>query len=780
MHFSNYYFEIYMVHPLKFFDRRYSYILLFIVIFSFSLKANKDINAVHSDYILILNPDAETCAWGHMFIPSVSQALSEKYSDLDIYIEYMYVLGMTTEKEVSEFKDKLFKKYSTPPKYLILFEADMYGFIYHDIEKYWGNDMPILLVARENHIGPEKYYIERKVIPEEERMSLVSLASTHPNLTVILNLFDIPGTLLMMKQMRPNMDKLFFITDNRYISAWLRDEIQQIVESDYPEWKFENLTPDKLTTDDLINKFLSIPQESGILYFTWYNNEITGNKDLILQTNAYRIFSLYVNTPIITINDVGLKESGMLGGSYTRFPQVMETILQTMDKIIAGHSFNQAIYPPKPVPTFNYLAMLEHDISLSSIPDNTYLYNRPLTFLERNKTLIISLLILLFLGIIAMRIILLVHKRRMQYKEIKLLEKYGNLFNNMPIGYQQQQLVFNEDNEAVDFIVIEVNPCFEKQIMPGEICIRRRGTEVAPEVVSEIMDIYKLLTKDRDKKLSMSYFNKDTGCYYTIILSLSSAPDCLDLFFVDVTQLYKIQRELVEAKEKAEESNRLKSAFLANMSHEIRTPLNAIVGFSSILSSTDDETEKEKYIRIIEDNNDLLLQLINDILDLSKIEAGVMNFSYANVDLNTLMNGIKESTQNRTQEGVKIIFENYIADCYVYTEQTRLSQIVSNLLNNATKFTSNGDIRFGYKLNEEDELYFYVSDTGIGISSDQLENIFGRFVKLNSFVQGTGLGLSLCQTIVQNMGGKIGVESEEGKGTTFWFTIPYEPVKVNV
>ena len=763
-----------------FFNRKYCYILLFIAFFSFSSKANKDIEDISSDYILILNPDAETCAWGHMFIPSVSQTLSEKYPELDICIEYMYALGMTTMKEVDEFKNNLFKKYSKPPKYLLLFEADIYGFIYRDIEKYWGNDILILLIAREKHIGPEKYYIERKVIPEEERIPFTSLVTAYPNLTVILNLFDITGTLSIMKQMHPKMDKLLFITDNRYISAWLREEVQQIVESDYPEWQFEHLTPDKLTTDDLINKFLSIHQESGILYFTWFNNEITGKQDLILQTNAYRIFSLYVNTPIITINDVGLKESGMLGGSYTRSPQVMESILQTMDKIVGGHSFNQIIYPPVPVPTFNYLAMLKHDIPLSAISNNTYLYNRPLSFLERNKTLIISFFIILFLSIIAMRIIFLVHRRRMQYKEIKLLEKYGNLFDSMPIGYQQQQIVFNEAGEPVDFIYIEVNPCFEEQILPREKCIGKRGTEAAPEVVDEIMNIYKSLAKEKDKKLTMSYFNKETECYFSIFLSLSSAPDCLDLFFVDTTQLYKIQTELVDAKEKAEESNRLKSAFLANMSHEIRTPLNAIVGFSGILSSIDDEEEKEKYIRIIEKNNELLLQLINDILDLSKIEAGVINFNYTNVDLNTLMSELKEATQARTKEGVKVIFENCIPNCYVYTEQTRLSQVILNLLNNATKFTSEGNIRFGYRLNEKDELYFYISDTGIGISSEHLENIFGRFVKLNTFVQGTGLGLSLCQTIVKNMGGEIGVESEEGKGTTFWFTIPYNPVETNV
>lgn len=245
-----------------------------------------------------------------------------------------------------------------------------------------------------------------------------------------------------------------------------------------------------------------------------------------------------------------------------------------------------------------------------------------------------------------------------------------------------------------------------------------------------------------------------------------------------ITQRKEMEEALLKAKEKAEESNKLKSAFLANMSHEIRTPLNAIVGFSGILASTneEDEEEKQEYVHIIEDNNNLLLQLINDILDLSKIEAGTLEFIYSDVDVNELFINLEDSAKLRNKNNnVQIIYNQSMPECCISTDKNRLTQVVSNMINNSMKFTEKGSIEFGYYLQDDDFLHFYVTDTGHGISEDQISNIFGRFVKLNNFAQGTGLGLSICQTIVENLGGKIGVTSKVEEGTTFWFTLPYTP-----
>ena len=229
--------------------------------------------------------------------------------------------------------------------------------------------------------------------------------------------------------------------------------------------------------------------------------------------------------------------------------------------------------------------------------------------------------------------------------------------------------------------------------------------------------------------------------------------------------------ELRKAKDKAEESDRLKSAFLANMSHEIRTPLNAIVGFSNLLTMAEDEEERNEYINIISSNNELLLQLINDILDVAKIEAGTLEFIDSEIDINALLSDIEQSSRLKAPEGVQISFVEKMPYCIIMSDKNRLAQIITNFINNAIKFTKEGSIRFGYR-HKDDKLLLYVRDTGCGIEPEKKDLVFNRFVKLNSFAQGTGLGLAICQMIVKKMGGEIGVESQLGKGSTFWFTLP--------
>ena len=241
----------------------------------------------------------------------------------------------------------------------------------------------------------------------------------------------------------------------------------------------------------------------------------------------------------------------------------------------------------------------------------------------------------------------------------------------------------------------------------------------------------------------------------------------------DITPLKETEQKLIIARDKAEELDRLKSAFLANMSHEIRTPLNAIVGFSSLLAETDSRNERQEYIKIVQENNELLLQLISDILDLSKIEAGTFNFVYTNVDVNETCAEIIKSMSMKVGKGIELIFEEPFPECYLYTDKNRFTQVISNFINNALKFTQQGSITLGYEQVSHQKIKFYVRDTGMGIPEEKQKSVFERFVKLNTFVQGTGLGLSICKSIVSQMGGEIGVDSTEGVGSCFWFTHPY-------
>jgi len=244
----------------------------------------------------------------------------------------------------------------------------------------------------------------------------------------------------------------------------------------------------------------------------------------------------------------------------------------------------------------------------------------------------------------------------------------------------------------------------------------------------------------------------------------------------DITNMQNIEQELVQARIKAEQSDRLKTAFLANMSHEIRTPLNAIVGFSRLMTMADNAADEKLYSDIINQNSEILLQLINDILDLAKIEAGTLEYVRYPMDLGELCRNVYEMHKDRVQTGVVLILDNKDTSLIINEDQNRIMQVVTNLITNAIKFTFKGEIRFGFEVRKE-YIDFYVKDTGMGISEEKIKMIFERFVKLNTFVQGTGLGLAICRVIVEKLGGEITAESKLNEGSTFRFTIPYKAGK---
>ncbi len=333
-----------------------------------------------------------------------------------------------------------------------------------------------------------------------------------------------------------------------------------------------------------------------------------------------------------------------------------------------------------------------------------------------------------------------------------------DVLNNFSYIYRNRDINYNIISDykmfvgKTDFDVHPYDEAAEKRLLDIEVYQQKK---VIHDVLENLDDKGHVVILDRKKVLIE---HKD---FSPIVLNIEW----------DITELELTKRELTAAKEKAERSDRFKSSFLANMSHEIRTPLNAIVGFSRIIADCDNIEERREYYSIVEANNERLLGLINEILDLSKIESGIVDFSIEPVNLFDLCKEIYNAHIFRCPQGVELIFEKYEPNLVISSDKNRLFQVYSNLIGNAFKFVSTGSVKFGYSL-ENKLVKFYVTDSGTGIAEDKINEIFDRFVKGENSIQGTGLGLSICKTIIERLGGNISVESTLGIGTTFTFTLP--------
>lgn len=361
-------------------------------------------------------------------------------------------------------------------------------------------------------------------------------------------------------------------------------------------------------------------------------------------------------------------------------------------------------------------------------------------------------------------------RQEQQIKQFNLI--LDKIIENLPAG-----IVVKDINNDFKYIyrnresynrVITVQDASGKDdfdFYPQEVAQKKREEDIE---IAQTGKEKHWITEKQDAKGSAIYLDKRK----IKVESKDFSPLLLDIEW-DITEMEQMKRELMVAKEKAETSDQLKSAFLANMSHEIRTPLNAIVGFSRIIAESSNAEERHDYYKIVEANNERLLQLINEILDLSKIESGFVEFTIAPIRLHNLCKELHEALTFRCPPEVQLIFEESDASIVIDGDKNRLFQVISNLISNAFKFTTNGSITYGYR-REGDEVRFYVTDTGLGIAPDKVDQVFDRFVKANNFAQGTGLGLSICKTIIERLGGRISVSSVLGKGTTFTFFLPIE------
>ena len=399
----------------------------------------------------------------------------------------------------------------------------------------------------------------------------------------------------------------------------------------------------------------------------------------------------------------------------------------------------------------------------------------PVGFIEKDIVYMVSIagviIVLTLFFFMQMRIKAL--KEKDQEEHLRLLE---GILDNLPIAAKVKDV---DNNWRYTFWNKKAEELFE---YPAGSAIGKTDFDTMPEAAGMIREEDEELVRTGIAQSGVRHFftNKNEERFTfqnNNLLSFSNGRKWIIYTAWDITDMKKLERNWRLAKEEAEESNRIKSAFLANMSHEIRTPLNAIIGFSSLLATDVSEEERIEYLSIIEHNNAILLQLISDILDLSKIEAGTFDFVKERFEIEQACQEIVQELKAKPQKGVTLLFESHASPCHIYSDKNRFTQVLTNFINNAIKFTSQGNITVGYEITSDNAIKIYVHDTGLGVPKEKLDNIFDRFVKLNTFAQGTGIGLSICKSIITQMGGEIGVESVVNEGSCFWFTLPLQQGK---
>lgn len=361
------------------------------------------------------------------------------------------------------------------------------------------------------------------------------------------------------------------------------------------------------------------------------------------------------------------------------------------------------------------------------------------------------------------------HKiRRMERREYLYLT---NLLHYLPMAYKRMEMKTGEDGNLCDYTIVDANEAFlTLKGWKADETLGRKASELYLDTLAHL-EYYDPVWTGRQESNEFVHYEKSLGKYIQWVV-YSPMPGEMVGLGVDITQTKQNEHQLKKAMEEAEESNRLKSAFLANISHEIRTPLHVIMGFSDVIAECEDQEERREYASVMKRNSETLNRLMSDLLDLSKIEAGAVNFHLSEFDAGKLCRDVAASLVARVKEGVSLEVEVPDAECIIRSDSSRLQQVLTNFLINAIKFTLKGHIRIGYDCPDSHHIRFHVSDTGIGIPEEDCPKVFNRFVKLSNLSEGTGLGLPISRGIIHQLGGEIGVDSRMGEGACFWFRIP--------
>ena len=711
------------------------------------------------EYILVLSSINFNEAWAN----NLYQNILDEFSSPGFHVEAeeLSIPMMTRIEEVEEKREYLLSRYLKPPK-VVVFIGDPAWLVCQPLfDKEWKDIPTVICYSRDSMPRNLENFVNKDFLGEG-KFVLTEVATAGYNLTVIKQPFYVKNTIDLIRRLQPEVKKIALISDDRYISAMVREEVCGVLEKDFPELKLDLLTSIDISTEKLLDTLMGYSREVGIIYNSWFVGK-KQSESHYLSDNLQKIIYGFVDAPVFTLTEMDMETGAFAGGyfiSASTFGKVaVQTIQQILDGVPARNVEGRIGGEPKVY--LNYHHLQHHGVDPNSITGDVVFYQVPPNFYQLYKEyIIIGLAFIILLGAIGlMRFHVMCQRRQQRQREFQLLSQYRKLVDNMPVIYIRKQLIFDEEGNVVDFIFRDVNNLFEEVFhCTRDRVVGKRLSEA--DVDNQLLDY--MMDKESGRITSFVFPEENNKIRYYDKLSFpSSEKNFMDVFFIDRTEEYlvslkmkehqvslealnrryelvlgatrlipwtwnllnkeisydityvthgycktkdsrmmtekegimivhqddrvrmhnayldlyydrvniireehrslfwdgtdeyvwfesfvtvgdrdgeghptllvggslliderkKMEEELLKAKEAAEISNHLKSAFLANMSHEIRTPLNAIVGFSNVLAYTEDENERQEYIKIIENNNTLLLQLIGDILDLSKIEA---------------------------------------------------------------------------------------------------------------------------------------------------------------
>ena len=609
----------------------YSFILFEGLLFSMLAdtgKADKE--------VLVLNSINFNLPWSKHFYWCVHDELQQR--GVSVKAESLSVPALLDTMEVNAVITRLREKYPVPPAAIVLIGDPGWIVCRELFDDVW-KDVPVVVTnARDRLPASVEILLSHAPLTEANSVPAKEWRRGY-NITTLKQHYYIKETIELIRQLIPDMKRLAFISDDRYISEETRCDMKEVVTKYFPDLPLELLSTTQLSTEALLDTLHSYKSNTGIIYYSWFESHNKDDNNYLFD-HIQDVISNFTPSPLFLLSSEDLSNNTFAGGYYVSAESFGQSLLEILYRILDGE---QARNIPettggKENAYLCYPVLEEHNIPSYRYPKAAVYINQPQNFFQQHKVEILVCIAILVILVTAIT-------------------------------------------------------------------------------------------------------------YYIRILR-------------------KAYSRSSEAMEKAEQANQLKSAFLANMSHEIRTPLNAIIGFSSLIAELDlTAEEKEQYANIITTNNELLLKLVNDILDLARIESGGIVFHKESCNLTDLVKTLYKQHLSDVPEGIEFKKKCPDTPICLYSDKERLYQALENILKNAIKFTSAGFIEIGYEYPADaQDVRLYVQDTGIGISPEDQEAIFERFKKLDDFVQGTGLGLSICQAIVKQLNGRILLKSEKNKG----------------